>query len=345
MSRCLPATAGRDLTIADGSQVHGAVTAATRAAATAGLGPKDTARCQLLATELATNLVKHAREGRLLVGVTGPGAVQLVSVDRGPGISDVPASMIDGYTTTSSLGGGLGACRRAAAEFDLYSRAGRGTVVLARVGPAAAWQPPAAVVGGVLTAHPAESVSGDGYALVWDGDRMTIGVVDGLGHGPRAAAAREEALEIIGRCSVSDVPRLLEKLDAGLRGTRGAAAAIVRVDGWARRMAFAGVGNVNGRLLRPEGQDTFLSEPGILGTGIAHRSCLFGSADWAPPATVVVHTDGINSRWSADDYPGAGRHHPAVLAALIWRDAVRGTDDAGIVVLRAPTDEDGRWRT
>jgi hypothetical protein len=41
------------------------------------------------------------------------------------------------------------------------------------------------------------------------------------------------------------------------------------------------------------------------------------------------------SRWDPADYPGADRHHPAILAALIWRDALRGNDDATVVVARA----------
>jgi hypothetical protein len=58
------------------------------------------------------------------------------------------------------------------------------------------------------------------------------------------------------------------------------------------------------------------------------------AADWAAPAALILHTDGITSRWNAADYPSADRHHPAILAALIWRDALRGNDDATVVVVR-----------
>ena len=72
-----------------------------------------------------------------MVTATDPGPyawVQVASVDNGPGIPDIPAAMADGYSTINSLGGGLGACRRAAGAFDVYA-GGTGTVVLARIGP------------------------------------------------------------------------------------------------------------------------------------------------------------------------------------------------------------------
>ncbi|GAA4607524.1 SpoIIE family protein phosphatase [Actinoallomurus liliacearum] len=342
MSLRVQVGAGWNLSVSDESQVHGAVAATTAAARTAGLDARSTARCELLATELATNLVKHAYGGRLLVTASGHGVVQLAAVDRGPGIADVPASMADGYTTTSSLGGGLGTCRRVATRFDLYSRPGQGTVVLARVGAAAEESADGIEVGGVLTPHPAESVVGDGYGVAWEGDRLTVAVVDGLGHGPRAAEARQATLDLAGRHTVTDVSRLLRELDTGLRTTRGVAAGVAQVDGWGRRLTYGCVGNVTGRLYPPREGRTLLCMPGILGAGVPTRSHRLDSADWTDPALLVMHTDGINGRWRLEDYPEVDRHHPAILAALIWRDAHRGNDDATVVVIRTPTNKDVR---
>jgi anti-sigma regulatory factor (Ser/Thr protein kinase) len=339
MSGRIMVTDAWDVAVNDPSQVHAATAAAAAAALTADLDAKDTVVCELLATELATNLVKHAMGGRLLVNVSGHGAVQLVAVDRGPGIADVAAAMADGYTTTSSLGGGLGACRRGASQFDLYSRPGEGTVVLARVGPGAAEPSGMVEVGGLITPHPDESAVGDGYGLAWEQDRMTVGVVDGLGHGVAAAEARRAALDVLEQQPTLDSVGLLRELDAGLRVTRGAAAAIAQIDMWSRQLTFAGLGNVTGRLYRPGASQTLVSRPGILGAGQQPRLHRLVSADWKAPAVLVMHTDGINSRWDPADYPGADRYHPAIMAALIWRDAKRGNDDATVVVVRTRPDE------
>jgi anti-sigma regulatory factor (Ser/Thr protein kinase) len=330
-----------DLTVADESQVHGAAAAASAAALGAGLDAKRVAVCELLATELATNLVRHALGGHLLIHVAGEGAVQLVAVDRGPGIPDVAASMTDGFTTgPPSLGAGLGACQRGASQFDLYTQVGRGTVVLVRVGPAADEPSGPVEVGGIITPHPDESEVGDGFGLAWEGDRMTVAVVDGLGHGVQAAQARRAALELLQQQPALDSAGLLREIDIGLRVTRGAAAAIAQIDGWSRQLSFAGMGNVTGRLFRPGADQMLVSRPGILGAnhgiGLAARPRLHRvvAADWAAPATLILHTDGITSRWNPADHPGADRHHPAILAALIWRDALRGNDDATVVVVR-----------
>ena len=165
-------TAGWDLPVEDPSQVHAVVAMADAAVAHAGLSPADRAACALVATELATNLARHARQGRLVATATEPGPaawVQLAAVDRGPGIPDVGTAMADGYSTTvSSLGGGLGACSRAAGAFDLYAAPGAGTVVVARIGPGCApgsspGSSPGGAdglagvrVGGILSAQPGE---------------------------------------------------------------------------------------------------------------------------------------------------------------------------------------------
>ncbi|GAB2835805.1 SpoIIE family protein phosphatase [Actinoallomurus bryophytorum] len=329
-----------DLTVADEGQVHGATAAASAAALAAGLDPGEVATCERLATELATNLVRHAVGGRLLVSVAGKGAVQIVAVDRGPGIDDAAVSRIDGRTTGTSLGAGLDACRREAAQFDLYSRPGQGTVVLARVGPAAAEPAGPVEFGGIITPHPDESAVGDGFGLAWEGERMTIGVVDGLGHGVEAAEARQAALERFEQRPARDSAGLLREIDVDLRVTRGAAAAVAQIDGRSRQLTFAGMGNVTGRLFRPGNAQTLVSRPGILGAGhgigAAARPRLHRlvAADWLAPAVLVMHTDGVTNRWDPADHPGADNHHPAILAALIWRDALRGNDDATVVVAR-----------
>jgi anti-sigma regulatory factor (Ser/Thr protein kinase) len=334
-----------DVAVGHDSQIHGAAAAASAASVAAGLNPGDLATCELLATELATNLVRHAVGGRLLVNASGQGAVQILAVDQGPGIADVAASLTDGFTTGTSLGAGLGACRRGAAQFDLYSREGQGTVVMTRVGPAAAEPSGAVLAGGVISPHPGESVVGDGFGLAWEGDRMTVAVVDGLGHGVQAAKARQVALATLERRPALDPAGLLGEIDAGLRVTRGAAAAITRIDGWSRRLTFAGTGNVNGRLYRPAGDQALMSRPGILGVGQGPggaRPHRLVSAGWVAPSVLVLHTDGITSRWNLADYPGADRHHPAILASLIWRDALRGNDDATVVVVRTGPESEAR---
>ncbi|MER5836601.1 ATP-binding protein, partial [Streptomyces sp. NPDC002130] len=132
-----------DVPVRDSTRVRDARVAAEGAAALAGLDERRTAAAALVATELATNLLKHAEGGQVLIdvvappvlreGLLGSRVVQIAAVDHGPGIPDVPAALRDGFSTSRSLGAGLGTCLRLSDNFALHSVPGRGTVAVARV--------------------------------------------------------------------------------------------------------------------------------------------------------------------------------------------------------------------
>src|SRR5580693_5924934 len=78
----------------------------------------------LVATELATNILKHGNGGEILVGTFGEGAesgIELIALDKGGGISNVAASMADGYSTAGTAGKGLGAVMRQSHFVDIAS--------------------------------------------------------------------------------------------------------------------------------------------------------------------------------------------------------------------------------
>src|SRR4029450_7163213 len=84
-------------------------------------------------------LLLHAGGGELLLqklGSDDSSSIELLAIDRGPGMTDVSRCMSDGYSTGGTQGTGLGAVRRLASEFEIYSAPGEGTVVLARFGAA-----------------------------------------------------------------------------------------------------------------------------------------------------------------------------------------------------------------
>lgn len=333
-------TTGWDVPVGDESHIHGAVAMADAAAARAGLTPPERASCVLIAAELATNLSRYARDGRMVLTATDPGPcswVQLVTLDSGPGIPDVEAAMADGYSTASSLGGGLGACRRAAGAFDLYAAPGTGTVVIARVGAGSRLdQPLAARAGGIMSARPGEQESGDGWCAWWGEAGLTVTIVDGLGHGPEAAEARNAGLRSAAGEVCAEPAALLTGMNRRLSGGRGAVAAAARLDHG--KLAFCGVGNIAARLGstgRPHG---LVSSMGTLGVAQPIRP-LDTMLPWGAGSAFIAHTDGIRPGWDLSRYPGATAHDPAIMAALIWRDAVTFTDDSAVIVVVPPAME------
>jgi anti-sigma regulatory factor (Ser/Thr protein kinase) len=300
-----------------------------------GLDEVEAGRLALIVTELATNLLRHASKGRLLLSSRpARSEVEVISIDEGPGIGNIERSMGDGFSTGGTSGTGLGAVRRLAQDFDLHSSVPHGTVVLARVRAAAAARPSTAgtCVGAISLAAPGEKVCGDGWSFALDGDQLAMMVVDGLGHGPDAAEAAEAALVAFAETPLSGPRPLLERTHARLRATRGAAVMLVHADAAAGTVRSAGAGNVVGRLVSGTSDRTILSQHGTAGVTI--RTPEEVSYAWPPHALLVLCTDGIETRWNPEPLAPVLGRDPALAAALLVRDHCRGRDDATVAVAR-----------
>ena len=223
-------------------------------------------------------------------------------MDRGPGIPDVAAALNDGYSTSQTSGTGLGAVRRMAGAFDLYSRAPGGTVVMARLW-AGAPAPAGMALGAVCIAHPGEEVSGDDWGVRELAGGCSLMVADGLGHGPLAREAAQTALSAFRTASLADAPaRTIEDCHTALRATRGAAVALARIDGGAGQLRYAGVGNIAAAVFDGAEVQRLVSLNGTAGLGVM-RAREF-TYRWTKGSLLVMTSDGLNTRWSLGDYPG-----------------------------------------
>jgi anti-sigma regulatory factor (Ser/Thr protein kinase) len=329
--------------VAETSQVGEARRHATRLAESIGLGESDAGRVALVATELATNLVHHAQGGRLMLaaraadafGEPMPADVEMIAVDDGPGMGDVNACLRDGYSTAGTPGTGLGAVQRMADDVSISSTPGRGSIVLARVRARTAAKPaarPALRIGAISLPAPGESVCGDAYAIRVAGHGARVLVADGLGHGPGAAEASTVAVQVFDGAPRDAPAQLLERAHAPMRATRGAAAAMAQLDAAAGTLAFAGAGNICGRIVSGVGDRTLLSQHGTLGLQI--RRLVDSPYEWPEHALLVMHSDGVATRWTLSETTGLIQCDPSVIAAWLLREHRRPRDDATVVVIR-----------
>jgi anti-sigma regulatory factor (Ser/Thr protein kinase) len=331
------------LDVRESSQIGYARRQAAQWADTLGFDAEGAGRVALVATELGTNLVRHAGGGRLLIGAArggqGQPLVELISLDQGPGIRDLDASMVDGFSTAATPGNGLGAVRRLSAEFDIHSTCPGGTVVLARVGDRLAHpgtvpvrSTDAYVAATIALAAPGETVCGDAWSLAADDARVALLMADGLGHGPDAATAAVAAVTTFDKAPFAAPPQVLEHMHAALRSTRGAAVALAQVDLEARTVRLAGAGNVVMRLVSGLEDRSLVTQHGTVGVQLGRVQV----SEYALPlhALVIMHSDGITTRWNFDAVPGILQHHPALIAAWILREHSRGRDDATVLVLK-----------
>ncbi len=324
------------VTVADRSEVAVARRAAAATARDLGLDSAREAKVALIATEMATNLVKHARSGEIVVGRfadrSGEG-LELLSIDGGPGIADLAHALADGVSTAGSPGSGLGAIRRQADQFAAFSRPGKGTVVMARVArPDGKARVGGFVLGSVVNPIPGETVCGDAWGFGSGREGPTLIVIDGSGHGREANRAAETALDTFHANIDRNPVQLMERIHAALASTRGAAVALARPRDGDDSLAFVGVGNITGAVVAGGSEKRFVSHGGVAGH-LRPRIHEF-SYPWPEGGLVILHSDGISARWSLESYPGLAAAHPSVVAGVLYRDFRRGRDDVSIVAMR-----------
>jgi anti-sigma regulatory factor (Ser/Thr protein kinase) len=300
--------------------------------------PDSTGELALLVTEAATNLLKHAGGGEIFIREVFQlprSLIEVVAIDRGPGIPNMSECLEDGYSTVGTLGGGFGAMRRFSHAFDVYSMPGKGTALYARVqaGRGDTVQMTSSVeVGGLSVPVAGETECGD----IWGHKDLSgaelILICDGLGHGPEAARAARLALELFQETSLSSPAEMIEFLHSGLKSTRGAAAAVALIEPAEGRLTYAGLGNTSGVILSGSGRRHLISYNGIVGHQASRIQEL--QYPWLSGSVLVLHTDGLSGKWDLDKYPGLIARHPGLVAATLYRDFARSHDDASVVVAR-----------
>ncbi len=329
----------RALELHDSSQVAEARRAAVSMSQAHGFGEEDAGRVAIVATELATNLLKHAGGGVLLVGgyddSTGSG-IECLALDKGPGMANVAVSTRDGHSTAGSSGTGLGAVVRGSQVADIYSAPGLGTAILARLSPGRPERskpPLSPSYGAVSVAMPGEEACGDGWCKKDGEAQVTLMVADGLGHGPSAAEASHAAVQVFTKLGERPPSEVLAAMHAALRATRGAAIAVARVDRTAGDIVFAGVGNIAATIV--DGDQSvrrMVSNNGTIGHIAKHmRSFTYPMGE---AMLVILASDGLATNWRLDAYPGLSLRHPSLIAGVLYRDFSRGRDDATVLVCR-----------
>ena len=297
----------------------------------------------IIVTEAARNIAAHAVQGEIILSpwsYEGIAGIDMLALDKGQGIENVSAAMEDGYSTAGTPGNGLGAISRLASTFQVYSSSsnapgGNGTAIFARV---------------LRTAHDTESeshpydmsaitipisgetVCGDAWSAVRGPGRSLYIVADGLGHGPSAAEAAEEALRIFHLVSQFEPDRILSEIHSALAKTRGAAVSVAEILHEKHELRYAGAGNIVGVICSGGKTRSLVSMNGTVGHAVGKIQQF--SYPWQPESALIMHSDGLATRWNVEQYPGLASRHPALLAGVLFRDFCRKRDDATILVSR-----------
>jgi phosphoserine phosphatase RsbX len=194
---------------------------------------------------------------------------------------------------------------------------------------------PAALERGVAgAAMEGEQRSGDLAVFAGYAGGALVAVLDGLGHGDPAADASAIAAEVIRQHRSQPAAELLQRCHEALRRTRGVVMTLAWFDLEHEEMSWAGVGNVEARLVRGasvygDRHDSALVLGGVVGYNLPTiRPARF---DLLPGDAVAFATDGIEADYSNSLGPGVPAQR---LAERIYARHGKGTDDALAVVVR-----------
>ena len=326
--------------IADESQVGEARRYVFELAKSLGCDETFCGQVSIITTELARNIVRHAGRGEFITSVikrADSNEFQFLALDQGAGMRSVVECMRDGFSTAGTAGTGLGSIQRLSSTFEIHSQAQKGTAVLACLSsaqksnshstPHAAFQ-----VGGVSVALEGEDLCGDAWTFEETAEGIRVLVCDGLGHGPLAAEASRECLNVFHKRVKSSLVEIIEFAHLAATKTRGAAASLAEIIPATKKVNSVAIGNVSMRLQYPSSSKNLPCLNGTLGASIYKIQPFYNT--WEDDTLLIMHSDGLSTQWNLEDYPGLVRRHPTLIAGVLYRDFRRHRDDATVVVVR-----------
>lgn len=288
-------------------------------------------------SELSTNAIRHGLNGKVFVRMTPNGIGLEVEVsDEGPGIEDIDQALVDGFTSSSeSLGIGLGASKRAVEYFHIDSLPGSGTKVVVRT------YPPLSCseydLGLVSLPDSNYFQNGDHFVVnEVEGDRLLVGVIDGLGQGVPAHRASTTASRLITANRSLPLLDLVDLIHDSLRARfedSGVALGLASIG--RHRIEYLGIGDTSIRLFDAQGDEVhrFFGTPGIVGSFHHVRGRVESCEVKGSEATVAVfHTDGLSDRFSGRDIPLAANAQD--IADHLMYTCRRPSGDSTVLVLK-----------
>ena len=299
----------------------------------------------LAVSELASNLIKHAKCGEIMLQPFSEGGrvgIQIESHDKGPGIRNVEEALTDGYSTAASLGFGLGTVNRMMDEFHISSEnrpPNNGTHITCKrfVRADTLSSMPAPLDFGVATrSHPLMNVNGDAFIIKQWGTSALIGVIDGVGHGQYALRAAQTARQFVETHYDQPLSSIFLGVGRVCRATRGVVMSLARFD-WTPDLSriiltFSGIGNVEMHVIGKQESMNFIIRRGILGVNAPNP--VVTEHLWNPEYVMVLHSDGISSHWKWIDFPEMAKVSPDVAAQRLLKHLARDEDDATVIVAK-----------
>lgn len=294
----------------------------------------------IVVRELSSNIVKHAGEGTITVtprDSDGRSGIEIRAEDLGPGIDDVDRALEDGYSTAGSLGYGLGAVHRLMDDVVIESNEHGETGVQISATRRRSDASPRAVqnpitAGAATRAKPGQEHNGDAFIIKRGKESMLVGVIDGLGHGKSAHRASQQAHRYIKTHASQPLSRLFRGVERACRNTRGVVMALGRFDFASERVTAGSVGNVSVKIFDSPEPMNVVARRGVLGNDAPQPA--IREWEWNRNYTFVMHSDGIATGWSRDEFAQLADASATNAARELLQSLAEERDDATVLVVK-----------
>ncbi len=305
----------------------------------AGFSAGKAGEIDIIVAELSSNLIKHADNGgELICRISNESEktkfFEIFSIDRGPGNNDMQKMLRDGISSTNTLGHGLGAITRLSDFSQVFSMRKWGTVVYSQkfAVPPGNYIPKAPIcIKSIQESYPGATVCGDGVCVKYLRTETQIFVGDGLGHGIYAHEAVQAAITAFNECGESDPVELLRFIHNKVKRTRGLVGSIAIYNHEQKKWKMAGVGNIATRLYNGLEYKNYAPHNGIIGLNIP-STMKPHEAEAEKFQIIVMASDGIKTKWDLSKYTSILKYDPSILAASVFMDNARKTDDMTLLV-------------
>lgn len=295
----------------------------------------------LVSVELVTNILKYAKSGTIVLKIIDDEdrrGIQIESIDKGPGIRDFEEAVVDGYSTSGSLGYGLGAVHRMMDHLEIAANGHDtpGTHIIARrwvrTDTAETVQCPLDI-GACTRSYPGMKLNGDAFVIKKWGHHALAGVIDGLGHGQYAHHASQKARQYVDSHYDMRLEDIFRGVQRACRATRGVVMALARFDWAEKQFHYASVGNIEVREINASLPVRFQIRRGIIGKNAPNTVVTIHP--WEMNNILIIHSDGISTHWQWRDFIHLADKSATDLSYHLMRAQGKDNDDATIVVIKS----------
>ena len=303
----------------------------------------------IVASEMLSNQIKYSNktgmvqlwynDGRFndeIKNKAEPVTIDIFAMDYGPGIDDIKMAQKDGFTTSKTMGKGLGSIQRMADDYDLYSlkdnKNWHGVAIWGRFYLNKNERPANYQLGQFQRAYHDIAHNGDDIWLNVNKHRVSWLHLDGTGHGEEAYNIVKKVRQVKTDIHGESTRQMLDITARALTDTPGAAGAALKFNISTRQIEYSAVGDMRMTIIHNNQLTDLEVSSGVLGD--VSRSYNSQSVTSGSHELFISASDGIRRNWKLEDFPGLWEKHPQLVCFLLGNRKGRNSDDQSMIALK-----------